>query len=64
MYAGAIESTKIPRNALDVLAQHIVAMAAVATVAVDDIMAAGITLQANQRAAMNAGGTLSANGAN
>ncbi len=37
MYAGAIESTRIPRNPLDVLAQHIVAMAATGRHAVDDI---------------------------
>ena len=29
MYAGAIESTAIPQNPLDVLAQHLVAMTAV-----------------------------------
>ena len=37
MYAGAIESTKIPRNPLDVLAQQVVAMAAVEPYAVDDL---------------------------
>ena len=31
MYGGAIESTAIPRNPLDVLAQHLVAMTAVET---------------------------------
>ena len=37
MYAGAIEETSIPQNPLDVLAQQIVAIAADATVAVDDL---------------------------
>ncbi len=39
MYAGAIESTKIPRNPLDVLAQHIVAIAAGGRLPVDDLLA-------------------------
>ncbi|MCP3975473.1 MAG: DEAD/DEAH box helicase [bacterium] len=37
MYAGAIESTKIPSNPLDVLAQQVVAMTAVEPHSVDDI---------------------------
>jgi ATP-dependent Lhr-like helicase len=39
MYAGAIESTRIPRNPLDVLAQQIVAVAAGGPVPVDDLFA-------------------------
>ncbi len=39
MYEGAIESTKIPRNPLDVLAQHIVAMTAIAEQDVDELLA-------------------------
>src|SRR5215211_1411903 len=39
MRAGAIESTVVPRNPLDVLAQQIVAMAAVEDLAVDDLFA-------------------------
>ncbi len=37
MYRGEIEETAIPRNPLDVLAQHIVAMVAVETRDVDDV---------------------------
>jgi ATP-dependent Lhr-like helicase len=37
MLAGAIEETRVPRNPLDVLAQHIVAMVALDTWAVDDL---------------------------
>ena len=37
MYAAAIEETAIPQNPLDVLAQQIVAIAADATVSVDDL---------------------------
>jgi len=39
MREGAIESTVVPRNPLDVLAQQIVAMAAVEDLAVDDLYA-------------------------
>jgi ATP-dependent Lhr-like helicase len=38
MREGAIEETKVPRNPLDVLAQQIVAMCVVETLAVDDIL--------------------------
>ena len=37
MYAGAIESTKIPQNPIDVLAQHVVAMVAMDDRNVDDL---------------------------
>ena len=36
MYAGAIEETSVPSNPLDVVAQHIVAMAAVEDLDVDE----------------------------
>src|SRR5512134_312304 len=39
MREGAIEETKIPRNPLDVLAQQVVAIAADAEIAVDDLHA-------------------------
>ena len=39
MQAGLIEATRYPRNPLDVLAQHIVAMAAMDTWEVDDLAA-------------------------
>jgi len=38
MYAGAIESTKIPRNPLDVLAQQIVAMTVTGSLRVEDLL--------------------------
>ena len=38
MYEGAIESTRIPRNPLDVLAQQIVAMVAVEKIEVDALL--------------------------
>jgi ATP-dependent Lhr-like helicase len=37
MHEGAVESSRYPRNPLDVLAQHIVAMAGVDTWSVDDL---------------------------
>ncbi|MAT68812.1 MAG: DEAD/DEAH box helicase [Planctomycetaceae bacterium] len=40
MRAGHVESTRYPRNPLDVLAQQIVAMAAMETLAVDELYAA------------------------
>ena len=40
MHEGQVESTRYPRNPLDVLAQHIVAMAGLETWAVDELFAA------------------------
>ncbi len=39
MYAGLVESVHFPRNPLDVLAQHIVAMVAIENWSVDDLFA-------------------------
>ncbi len=39
MHDGQVESTRYPRNPLDVLAQHVVAMAGLETWAVDDLFA-------------------------